>query len=162
MTRVLLLCLLWAVPLMAQGVHVGNHTGLTGAYSADFQVSQHHHFSVYAQGMIVRRGDQVAHTVYLRHGGVESDYIALDEAWSHGQKLRFQPSPGDIVCDLHRCLRNLGVLVFTEGEFSHMARSGLALQVIGSEGPIDLTLSAALFSQTQDAARALHLGPIDQ
>ncbi len=141
--------LLAAAPVRAQGNLSTEHTGLSGGYSAELQVSRHRHFSIYAQGTVVRHGNAVAHAVFLRHGLNDGSIIYIDEAWSFGRRLHFDDVPPDRTCGGTRCLYNIGVLTFTRSEFARLAQSGLELRLIGSEGPIDIRIPARIFAEAQ-------------
>ena len=148
------LCLA-AAPAVAQGTLSTTHTGLTGGYSAEMQVSLHRHFRVYAQGSVIRRGNQLAHTVFLRHGLNDGSILYIDEAWSFGRQLVFEDVPPDRVCGGLRCLYNIGVLSFSRAEFAQLSQTGLELQLIGSEGPITLSLPARLFAEAAREAASV-------
>lgn len=126
---------------------VTTHTGLAGGYSAELQVARHRHYTVYAQGTVVQRGNQVAHTVFLRQGLGDGSIIYIDEAWSFGQQLNFDAVPPDRVCDGRRCIYNMGVLVFSRSDYAQLAQTGIELRLIGSEGPIDLSIPARVFAE---------------
>ena len=143
-------------PARAQGVLVSPHTGLAGGYSSELQVSLHRHFAVYAQANVIRRGDQSAFTVFLRHARTDGSRIRIDEAWSFGRPLHWEAVPRDRVCGGLRCLYNMGVLSFSGGEFAQLAQTGLELRLLGSQGPIDLSIPAQLFAEaTREAATVL-------
>lgn len=147
--------LMVAPPALAQGAMVATHTGLSGGYSAELLVSQHRHFSVYAQGTVTRRGDQIAHTVMLHHGVGDGSILFIDEAWSYGRPVAFEPLPPDRVCGGLRCLYAMGVLVFSPSDYARLAQTGIDLQLIGSEGPIDLSIPPRIFSEAATEAAAL-------
>ena len=148
--------MLAAAPALSQGVLRTSHSGLVGGYSAERLVSRHRHFSVYAQASIVRRGDQVAYAVTLRHGLNDGSILYVDEAWSFGHQLRFEALPPDRICGGLRCLYGMGMVIFSAQDFAQLTRTGLDMQVIGSEGPIALSIPAQVFAQAaHEAARLL-------
>jgi len=157
MVRYLFSIFLCLLPLAgdAQGVLVTPHTGLVGGYSAELRVSQHPHFSIYAQGNVIRRGHEMAHTVFLRHGLGDGSILYIDEAWSFGRQLDFHNLPPDRVCGGMRCLYNVGILIFSRDDFHRLAQSGIELQLVGSEGPITLFLPAEVFAEAAAEAATL-------
>lgn len=154
MVRILfsLFLLLGCASAQAQGRHESVHTGMSGSYSAELLVSEHMHFTVFAQAMIMEHQGQVYHSVFLRQQVTEGTRMRIDSAWSFGEELAFEYLPGDRVCGPVRCLRNLGVLAFSEGEFNRLTGTGTRLRLIGSAGPVDLALPAQIFA----TAAALH------
>ena len=157
MVRILFLMVLClaAAPVLAQGALVTADTGLAGGYSAEIQVSRHRHFAIYAQGSVILRGRDLAHTVFLRHGLNDGSILYIDEAWGFGRRLNFEDVPPDRVCGGLRCLYNVGVLAFSRDEFTRLAQTGMELRLIGSEGPITLVLPARLFAEAATEAAAV-------
>lgn len=135
---------------------VSRHTGLAGGYSAEIRVSEHRHFSIYAQANIIRGADgAVGYTVFLRHGRSDGSPIYGDAAWSFGRELFFRPVPRDRVCSGLQCRWNVGVLAFSRAEFAQLAGTGIELRLITSEGPIDLNIPARVFAEAAAQAAAI-------
>ncbi|MEM1273219.1 MAG: hypothetical protein AAGF88_05335 [Pseudomonadota bacterium] len=140
----------------AQGTMQSRHTGLVGGYSAELRVSQHRHFTVYAQGFVIRNGDTLVHTVFLTEGTNQRPAMRVDSAWHLGRELHWDAVRPDRRCSGFRCVRNLGVLTFSGGEFNALSATGFDLRLIGSQGPIDLVIPAEIFAQAStEAARVI-------
>lgn len=146
--------LLAAMPSHSQGTLTTVHSGLTGGYSSQMRVSQHRHFTVYAQAMVIQRGANVVHTVSLSQAITEGSLLRIDSAWSFGRELHWDRVRPDRTCGGLRCTRNMGVLAFSAAEFAQYAETGLTLQLLGSQGPIDLALPAGLFVSARMQAAA--------
>ena len=161
MVRVLFLYLLLGlggcVTADQPGMLVTQQTGLAGGHSERRVVSDHWHFTIYAQAAVIAQAGQVTHTVFLSHALGDGSAVFVDDVWADGSRLAYHPVPRDRVCGGTGCTFNIGVIGFTPAGFGQAASTGVSARLITSEGPIDIHLPPLLFAQAARQAGALDL-----